>query len=41
MAFVYRAERKLDFSKEETSKRANLGPGCYLGLLKGENKQLA
>lgn len=33
MAFVFRAERKLDLAVEETAKNPNLAPGSYIGLL--------
>ena len=31
MAFVFRAERKIELSNEETAKNPNLAPGAYLG----------
>jgi|LakMenEpi03Oct11_1017367.scaffolds.fasta_scaffold18962_2 hypothetical protein len=39
MAFVFRAERKIDLATEETSKNPNLAPGAYLGLESTKTKQ--
>jgi hypothetical protein len=41
MAFVFRAERKIDFSSEETAKNPNLAPGAYMGLVDNKSKQAA
>jgi hypothetical protein len=30
MAFVFRAERKMDHSNAETAKLSHIGPGSYL-----------
>ena len=38
MAFVFRAERKIDLAHEETSKNPNLAPGTYLGPEERKNK---
>ena len=34
MAFVFRAERKIDLASEETAKNPNIAPGAYLGPMK-------
>jgi hypothetical protein len=38
MAFVFRAERKLDLAMEETAKNPKLAPGAYIGLLEQKPK---
>jgi len=32
MAFVFRAERKINLATEETAKNPNIAPGAYIGL---------
>ena len=36
MAFVFKAERKIDLTNLETAKNENVGPGSYVGLLAGK-----
>jgi len=38
MAFVFRAERKIDLAAEDTAKNPNIAPGAYLGLCEKKTK---
>ena len=38
MAFVFRAERKIDLAVEETAKNPNIAPGAYIGLMQKKIK---
>jgi hypothetical protein len=39
MAFVFRAERKIELASEETAKNPNIAPGAYIGLQELKVKQ--
>lgn len=38
MAFVFRAERKINLATEETAKNPNIAPGAYIGLVETKVK---